>query len=123
MRHKKWTPLSVHHRKLNPADAQVWAQLDWEHLKLVRSPLARPFRKDFNTLVETAIDRLKINEDSAFFGAFVNDVLVGTVGIHRDDGQKERHKCLLVSFLSLRKSTVRHWRNASSDAQSSKSHS
>src|SRR5882672_11249242 len=85
-------------RRLNPGDAQLWAVLRQEALETHPLAFSSSVPDDFNTLVETAIDRLKINEDSAFFGAFVNDVLVGTVGIHRNDGAKERHKCLLVSM-------------------------
>ena len=85
-------------RRLSPSDAHAWAQLRQEALESHPLAFGASLPDDFSTLVETAIDRLAVCDESAFFGAFVDDVLVGTVGIRRDDGAKERHKCILVAM-------------------------
>jgi RimJ/RimL family protein N-acetyltransferase len=85
-------------RRLDPDDAAAWATLRKEALETHPLAFGASMPDEFNTLVETAIDRLKVSDESAFFGAFGEDVLVGTVGIWRDDGAKERHKCMLVAM-------------------------
>src|SRR5262249_754369 len=47
---------------------------------------------DPKVLLEIARDRLRTGDESAVFGAFINNSLVGIVGIRRDLGAKERHK-------------------------------
>jgi RimJ/RimL family protein N-acetyltransferase len=67
---------------------------------LETSPLAftSSMPEEFQTLVETAIERLEIRETSAFFVVFVDNVLQGTVEIRRESGEKTRHKCTLVGM-------------------------
>jgi RimJ/RimL family protein N-acetyltransferase len=85
-------------RRMNPDDAHAWAQLRQEALESHPLAFGASLPDKFSALVETAIDRLKTSEDSAVFGAFIGNALVGTVGIRRDDGAKERHKSLLVAM-------------------------
>ena len=85
-------------RRLNPADAKPWAELRLEALK--SSPLAfsSAVPSEFHSLLEIANERLAVRETSAVFGAFVDDVLQGTVGIRRETGAKTRHKCTIVAM-------------------------
>jgi GNAT superfamily N-acetyltransferase len=85
-------------RRLNSGDVQAWAQLRLEALET--SPLAFSSSKPnaFHSLIEAAIDRLEVRETSAYFGAFVDNVLQGTVGIYRESGEKTRHKCTIVAM-------------------------
>lgn len=85
-------------RRLNPEDAHAWAELRLQALETHPLAFGAALPEEFKSLVETAIERLAVREDSAAFGAFVDNILVGTVGIRRDDGVKERHKCLLVAM-------------------------
>jgi RimJ/RimL family protein N-acetyltransferase len=85
-------------RRLSPDDAHEWAELRREALEFHPLAFGSSIPDEFNTLVATAIDRLKVCDDSAFFGAFVNDTLIGTVGIRREDGDKRRHKCMIVAM-------------------------
>ncbi len=85
-------------RRLNSDDAPAWARLRQEALETHPLAFGASLPDKFSTLIDAAIDRLKVCADSAYFGAFVKDVLIGTVGIHRDDGAKRRHKCVLVSM-------------------------
>src|SRR4029079_13830544 len=107
-------------RMLNPGDAQAWAELRLEALETHPLAFGASLPGEFNDLVESARDRLKVSEDSAAFGAFVENTLVGTVGIRREHGAKERHKCLLLAMYvrsenrrsgvgeSLVRSAIRH---------------
>jgi len=85
-------------RRLNPGDAHAWARLRQEALETCPLTFGASLPDEFNALVETAGDRLEVREDSAFFGAFVNNALIGTIGIHRDSGAKRRHKCGIVAM-------------------------
>jgi RimJ/RimL family protein N-acetyltransferase len=85
-------------RRLNPEDAHAWAELRREALETHPLAFSSSVPNEFKTLVDIAIDRLKVCDDSAFFGAFVNDTLVGTVGIRRDEGFKRRHKAMIVAM-------------------------
>jgi RimJ/RimL family protein N-acetyltransferase len=81
-------------RKLNPDDAEAWASL--RHEALLAHPLAfgASVPDDLSSLVDSVRPRLAASEESAVFGAFDNDDLVGIVGIVRNTG-KERHKALI----------------------------
>jgi len=110
-------------RMLNPGDARAWAELRLEALETHPLAFGASLPGEFNDLVESARDRLKVSEDSAAFGAFVDNTLVGTVGIRREHGAKERHKCLLLAMYvrsenrrtgvgeSLLRSAIRHARS------------
>ena len=85
-------------RRLSPEDAHEWALLRKEALETCPLAFGSSLPDDFNILVESAVDRLIVGEDSAAFGAFVDNALIGTVGIRRDDGAKRRHKCMLIAM-------------------------
>jgi Acetyltransferases len=92
------TAISFTIRILDPGDAPTWAKLRLEALETHPLAFGASLPGEFSVLVETARDRLKVSEDSAAFGAFIGSALVGTVGIRREGGAKERHKCLLVAM-------------------------
>ena len=85
-------------RRLSPDDARAWALLRKEALETCPLAFGASLPNDFNILVEAAMDHLNVGEDSAAFGAFVENVLIGIVAVRRDDGAKRRHKCLLISM-------------------------
>lgn len=79
-------------RKLDREDAETWASLRREALEAHPLAFGASLPEDPNLLVESVLPRLTSNEDSAVFGAFVGDSLIGIVGVRRNPGLKERHK-------------------------------
>jgi GNAT superfamily N-acetyltransferase len=51
--------------------------------------------EDPERLIESVRSSLLPSQDAALFGVFVDDGLVGMVGVVRHTGQKERHKALI----------------------------
>ena len=82
-------------RKLDRDDAEAWASLRQEALESHPLAFGATIPEDPKTLVESFLTRLSPNEESAVFGAFIGDSLIGTVGIRRNPGGKERHKALI----------------------------
>jgi RimJ/RimL family protein N-acetyltransferase len=82
-------------RKLDSDDAAAWASLRQEALKAHPLAFGATIPEDPKTLVEYFLARLTSSEESAVFGAFIGDSLIGIVGIRRNPGDKERHKALI----------------------------
>jgi len=82
-------------RRLDVHDAEGWASLRLEALE--RHPLAfsSSFPHDPAILLEIARRRLAEQGESALFGAFDSSRLVGSVGVKRYEGAKERHKAFI----------------------------
>lgn len=81
-------------RKLHQDDAEAWASLRREALEAHPLIFGAGVPIDPPSLAESVRPRLTA-EESAVFGAFDNEALVGIVGILRNTGTKERHKCLV----------------------------
>ena len=94
-------------RKLDRDDAEAWASLRQEALKAHPLAFSATISEDPKTLVESFLTRLTSNGESAVFGAFMDDSLIGIVGVRRNPGEKERHKALIwgmyVTAVSRRK--------------------
>lgn len=79
---------------LEPEDADLWATLRRQALENHPLAFGASVPEDPTTLAQSIRSRLS-TEDSAVFGAFSNNSLVGIVGIVRNTGTKERHKATI----------------------------
>jgi RimJ/RimL family protein N-acetyltransferase len=82
-------------RKLGLDDAVVVTALRREALEAHPLAFSASLPDDPTRLTDFLRSALAPSDDAAMFGAFVEDALVGMVGIVRNPGQKERHKALI----------------------------
>ena len=82
-------------RRLGPNDVVAVVALRCEALTLHPLAFSAAPPDDPDLLTQSLRSRLALPAESALFGAFVADTLVGMVGVVRNTGAKERHKALL----------------------------
>ena len=82
-------------RRLGPNDVIAVVALRREALELHPLAFSAAPPDDPELLSESFRSLLARPEESAIFGAFVADTLVGMVGVGRHKGAKERHKALI----------------------------
>ena len=82
-------------RRLDRDDADAWASLRREALETHPLGFGASIPDDPRLLVDFVLARMAASDESAVFGAFIGVSLVGMVGIHRKNAEKERHKALI----------------------------
>jgi ribosomal protein S18 acetylase RimI-like enzyme len=85
----------VHIRRLSPADAIIYRELRLEALRLAPDAFSSTFAVENVEPLTWFADRL---ERSAVFGALRGEELLGIVAFLARQGQKERHKGMLVGM-------------------------
>jgi RimJ/RimL family protein N-acetyltransferase len=82
-------------RQLNGADAEEYRRLRLEGLRDTPTAFGSSYEESEHRPLEEYARRLEPTERTAVFGAFDHGALVGTVGVYRETGLKERHKAVL----------------------------
>lgn len=82
-------------RALGPADADAWAALRAEALSAHPLVFGSSLPADAQQLVTSFHDRISPGGEAVILGAFAAARLVGSVGLRRETGTKERHKAYL----------------------------
>lgn len=82
-------------RRLAESDATTYRTLRLEALKGSPTAFGSSYEESERRPLSSYAERLKPTDDSAVFGAFEADRLVGTVGVYRESGLKEHHKLTL----------------------------
>lgn len=91
-------------RQLDQKDVDAWASIRREALEAHPLAFGASVPDNPQVLLDTARERLAPRDESAVFGAFEEDQLVGTVGIKRHEGAKERHKAYILGMYVSAKS-------------------
>jgi RimJ/RimL family protein N-acetyltransferase len=79
-------------RRLNPADASAFQTLRLQALRECPTAFSSSYEEEFETAISVVASRLAPESGRDIFGAFSETVLVGTVGLGREEALKLAHK-------------------------------
>jgi RimJ/RimL family protein N-acetyltransferase len=82
-------------RALTPTDAEQYQALRLLGLKEVPSAFASSFEEEAPTPIDEIATRLHSKEDGAIFGSFEEGILIGCIGIQRENMAKLSHKAFI----------------------------
>ncbi|CAN5527935.1 GNAT family N-acetyltransferase [soil metagenome] len=85
-------------RRLESSDAAAYRELRLRALREHAEAFTSSFEEESGKPVETSKRRLAESTGNRFWGAFLDDVLVGMVGLDREERIKNRHKATLVGM-------------------------
>jgi RimJ/RimL family protein N-acetyltransferase len=85
-------------RPLTEADAPAWRELRLRMLRDHPDVFGSSWEEFERESLEQVVRRMRERNsppDNALFGAFLNGALIGTTGLHRQEGAKDRHKAMI----------------------------
>ncbi|MBC7378786.1 MAG: GNAT family N-acetyltransferase [Burkholderiaceae bacterium] len=85
-------------RRLQPSDASAYRELRLRALREHPEAFTSSFEEEAEKPVETSKRRLAESTGNKFWGAFLDDALVGMVGLDREQRIKNHHKATLVGM-------------------------
>jgi RimJ/RimL family protein N-acetyltransferase len=88
-------------RPLAEADAGRWRDLRLRMLREHPDAFGSAYEQQVTRPIEVFARRLRAEEgapDNVILGAFDGEQLVGSIGLWRDDGAKDRHKAAIISM-------------------------
>lgn len=85
-------------RRLHPSDAAAYRELRLRALREHAEAFTSSFEEESEKSVETSKRRLAESTGNKFWGAFLDGVLVGMVGLDREQRIKNHHKATLVGM-------------------------
>lgn len=88
-------------RRLGPADAPVYREFRLRGLREHPEAFTSSYEEDVSKPLAATEARLKADGDTAMWGAFVDGVLAGGIGLLRETRLKNRHKADIVAMYVL----------------------
>ena len=88
-------------RRLVPADATVYREFRLRGLREHPEAFTSSFAEDAAKPIAATEARLAADSDTSMWGAFVDGVLAGGIGLARETRQKNRHKADIVAMYVL----------------------
>lgn len=82
-------------RVLKPEDAEVFQALRLRALREHPEAFGSAYEDESTLPIETIRERLQFSPDRTVFGAFSDEILVGTSMFHRYAGRKTRHRAMI----------------------------
>ncbi len=82
-------------RILQAGDAAAFTALRLTALRECPTAFSSSYEEECDIPLEQAAERLAPDEDRAVFGAFDGDLLVGTLGLYRENRRKLAHKAVI----------------------------
>lgn len=85
-------------RPLTEDDAPAWRELRLRMLRDHPDVFGSSWEEFERQSLEEVARRMRERNsppDNALFGAFMNGVLIGSTGLHREEGAKDRHKAMI----------------------------
>jgi RimJ/RimL family protein N-acetyltransferase len=85
-------------RPLTEADAQGWRELRLRMLRDHPDVFGSSWEEFAQQSLEEVARRMRERNappDNALFGAFMDGELIGSTGLHREEGAKDRHKAMI----------------------------
>jgi len=94
-------------RKLTPADAAVFREIRLTALQSDSPAFGSSYDEEKDRTAEQFAAWLQSSSDSMVFGAFVDERLVGMVGLARENKNKTRHKAVIWGMFTQREFRAR----------------
>jgi RimJ/RimL family protein N-acetyltransferase len=95
---EKYLDVGLEIRPLTDADAPAWRELRLRMLRDHPDVFGSSWEEFERESLEEVARRLRERTsppDNALFGAFTNGALIGSTGLHREEGAKDRHKAII----------------------------
>ena len=94
-------PVSLEIRRLIPADAPIYREFRLRGLKDHPDAFTSSFEEESMRALAVTEKRLAADSETAIWGAFIDDVLAGAIGLSRESRRKNRHKASVVAMYVL----------------------
>ena len=91
-------PASLDIRRLIPADASIYREFRLRGLRDHPDAFTSSFEEEAMRPLVVTQQRLAADSETSMWGAFIDDVLAGAIGLSRESRRKNRHKASVVAM-------------------------